>query len=1153
MRRQLETNIGGVDQFTKLYLPLGGGTVDNKVVLHLPMNGANNGTAFPDTSIYNKSVTRTGAVTSTAKSVPGFGGSAGSFNGTTDTLEYADSADWAFGSVFVIHLWVNFSVINSGNVPISSAQDGGSTFFDIVYSTAGAEWLIRGSAMWRFHDTITTNTWYHLAVVQTAGQNTRFYRDGTQLSPYDGSQGTYACYQGLRVGRGYGSTSTGINGYVQDVVIIKGSDNGWTGSTIPVPTAPFPNYPPQTSLLADKSFFGQAITANGDAKISSNASRNNGSSLYLDGSGDYLSFPAAGSALANWTTQDFVVESWVYPLNLADGAPHVMLGGYTGASTNYNAFAYVGYTGKLELTFVAYGSAGVVANYYVVTNINSTDVVNRWNHFATVRTGNTQTFYVNGILQPATAATAWTGSVSVGGNVTIGVNGTSDLSYYVNGYLSDFRISVGTNRGWTTPTIQIDSPNMSVTTGKDIVEYTKLWIPGYGANGSTDIKDRSAYGRTVTNSGVSLTTVAVQGKINTASISITANNYLAIEGIPALNTQFVIGGWFYPTTAGGNVGQVCNRNINVASGFTLGVSNTTYFFRQQADDLTTGTGASQAWHYVVWVLNGTNRRIFADGVKVAEDSNGKTQSFTGTTYLGCNADPAYSFVGYIQDMFILSDASAYMGTTIPVPTRSFSLRGLPQRSYTSVQYDGVADGIDKFTKLYLPLSEPGNAFTDKSFYGRTVTNTSVTSSTTQSKFGGSSASWNGSSSLLAITDSADLTLGTNDFTLNFWVCFSSLNASNWNYLALHNDLISVWWQFTYHAGLGGLLLQCSAFSTSDRIFPWTPSTGIWYHIALVKSSNVYKMYVNGSALTGSFTDANALPNVNAPLRIGSDSINTNRTLNGYMQEFILVNGKALWTSDFTPPTRPAQIPQRIATRDMQSSVSTVANPVLYLKGDSYTDSNTVIYDSSQYARTITNTNVVTRTINQKFGPSSMYFNGSSSYLYFVDATELYFTNKSFVIAFWWCPTDVSVSHSFCYQVNTASFGNASIEAVRWNASTGKFQFYFTTDGSASTETLAIECTYSATVNVWHHVVFVRSGSNGHLFINGAKITNAAAGFGASSIYNSSANFYIGTGWNSSALYEPLKGYLDEFTMIIGSDLGYTGATIPVPQGPYKFT
>jgi hypothetical protein len=91
-----------------------------------------------------------------------------------------------------------------------------------------------------------------------------------------------------------------------------------------------------------------------------------------------------------------------------------------------------------------------------------------------------------------------------------------------------------------------------------------------------------------------------------------------------------------------------------------------------------------------------------------------------------------------------------------------------------------AGGNDVNTQLLLHANGANNSttFLDSSSTKKTVTafgNAKI--STAQSKFGGSSASFDGTNSYLSLPDSSDFNLNTEDFTFDYWMKSSSSSTS----------------------------------------------------------------------------------------------------------------------------------------------------------------------------------------------------------------------------------------------------------------------------------------------------------------------------------------------------------------------------------------
>ena len=105
-------------------------------------------------------------------------------------------------------------------------------------------------------------------------------------------------------------------------------------------------------------------------------------------------------------------------------------------------------------------------------------------------------------------------------------------------------------------------------------------------------------------------------------------------------------------------------------------------------------------------------------------------------------------------------------------------------------------------------------------------------------------------------------------------------------------------------GNGGKTVGVLYYYTAgaDRIVGTTVlQSGTWYHVAVVRNSGTTHLYVNGTS-EGSFSDT--LDYASTPtFRIGARYSSTPYNYNGYISNFRLINGTALYTANFTPPAQ----------------------------------------------------------------------------------------------------------------------------------------------------------------------------------------------------------------------------------------------------------
>lgn len=157
--------------------------------------------------------------------------------------------------------------------------------------------------------------------------------------------------------------------------------------------------------------------------------------------------------------------------------------------------------------------------------------------------------------------------------------------------------------------------------------------------------------------------------------------------------------------------------------------------------------------------------------------------------------------------------------------------------------------------------------------------------------------FDGSGDYLSVASNTALNMSSGDFTLEFWWKPTSLSG----------------FQTPFDKGFtdaGGLLMQTSSNGKITVYAPssaFTSSTAItanaWTHIALVRNSGTLKMYQGGTQV-GSASNSTDFTNTGT-LYIGTDrSLSSSSQFPGYISNFRLVKGTAVYTSAFTPPTTP---------------------------------------------------------------------------------------------------------------------------------------------------------------------------------------------------------------------------------------------------------
>ena len=175
---------------------------------------------------------------------------------------------------------------------------------------------------------------------------------------------------------------------------------------------------------------GLTWTVNGNAQIDTAQSKFGGSSLLLDGTGDYLE--TASSTNYNIGTNDYTIECWIRPATVTSLR---VIAGRREATGNATGWVfYVNSSG--ELGFTGYSAPNVPG--IALASAASVVALNTWAHVAVTRSGTTWRLFYNG-----TIVATGTESGNIAGNsrpVQLGRQASATARDF-NGHIDDFRIT----------------------------------------------------------------------------------------------------------------------------------------------------------------------------------------------------------------------------------------------------------------------------------------------------------------------------------------------------------------------------------------------------------------------------------------------------------------------------------------------------------------------------------------------------------------------------------------------------------------------------------------------------------------------------------------------------------------------------------------
>ena len=151
---------------------------------------------------------------------------------------------------------------------------------------------------------------------------------------------------------------------------------------------------------------------------------------------------------------------------------------------------------------------------------------------------------------------------------------------------------------------------------------------------------------------------------------------------------------------------------------------------------------------------------------------------------------------------------------------------------------------------------------------------------------------------------SNFNLGTNDFTMEFW--FNSENVGSTLFpFAFAAPTVSASSDAGFYVRFNGGAVNFNCFEGNNTIGACTTGSvniETWYHVAYVRSGSTFTVYLDGtSAATASSAEA---VNYNAGWNFNIGSAYTNvYHYNGFLSNLRIVNGTALYTSNFTVPNR----------------------------------------------------------------------------------------------------------------------------------------------------------------------------------------------------------------------------------------------------------
>jgi hypothetical protein len=546
--------------------------------------------------------------------------------------------------------------------------------------------------------------------------------------------------------------------------------------------------------------------------------------------------------------------------------------------------------------------------------------------------------------------------------------------------------------------------------------------------------------------------------------------------------NFTVECWFYTTTISPSLQYIISHRLAAIVPFLFWLETSSLKIYASSDNgtwnlansVTLATIVPNQWYHLAYTRSGSSFRVFLNGVQVHTFTSASSLTTTTNTLNigGSASDTNAIFNGYISDVRLVKGTALYTANFLPpqVPATPVANTEL-----LTVQTNGGATN---------------NGFVDQSSFNNIITRSGNATQGTFSPYShtGWSNYFDGTGDYLTVPASSNFVFA-GDYTIEAWIYSSS---TTWSVYSTGGsgatdqfscDTGTLYWAYNIFGG------GTANFFTSADVNKWT-------HVAACRSSGTTRLFKNGVVMATSTTNTS----------IGSNNtMNIGRRLdglylmNGYISNFRIVRGTALYTGAFTIPTSP---------------LTAVANTLLLTCQDNR------FIDESYNNFTITRNGDVSVQAFSPFGgvtsvPTSysVYFDGNGD-LYTINGNAGPIGTEDFTWECW---------------VNISTMGGLYPRIFESGTSvSGSFQIYLENGtlvvGGNGTGTIT-SYGISSLTNQWLHLCVTRTGSAMRLFVNGVLRGYSASG---------GTNFTSSSTWRSMTEGGGLIGYLSNMRVVRGS-------------------
>ena len=583
--------------------------------------------------------------------------------------------------------------------------------------------------------------------------------------------------------------------------------------------------------------------------------------------------------------------------------------------------------------------------------------------------------------------------------------------------------------------------------------YVTMLLHGDGTNGAQNntFLDSSTNNFTITRNGnTTQGSFSPYGSNWSNYFNASATSYLSIPSSSAFafgTGDFTVEFWVNYASASTGYVLYDGRGTTLSqTGFTIYTTSGTLYAQQGVSAIVTATApTANTWHHIAFSRSGSSNKLFVDGVQVGSTATDSTNYATGYSVgIGAPLDPgytaAYALSGYMSNVRVVKGTAVYTSNFTPSTTPLTAISGTSLLICQSNRF--VDNSSNAFT-----LTVGGNPSVQR--FNPFGTSTAYSTATI-----GGSGYFNGY--YLDSPSSSSLSF-TGDFCVEGWIYQTSRgNGGSVFELNLYTD--GILFRLGVAPSYDNLYINGTDRVAPSQYFPLNQ----WNHYAITRSGTTARLFSNG-VVVWSGTVSGTVNSASGKVRYGELQHSAGQQFYGYMSDSRIVNGSAVYTSNFTPNTAP---------------LTAITNTQLLLSM-----TNAAIYDNAMMNDFATEGNAQISTSVVKYGTGSLSFDGNTGAGTGLRAPanpSMNFGNGAFTIEAW-----VNFNNANDYFIIAARLdsGGSGDWSFFYNYGIDKWRIV---GGSGASIIIDMSNTWVPTTGTWYHVAVCRSGNNFYFFIDGVQ-------------------------------------------------------------------